>query len=84
MHALHAVGLLLLERLAADEVAALVERHGPGEPGFPRRDVLVHVLAVEIHAGFEAQRVARAEPRRRDAGVLQAVPQRHGVALPAR
>ena len=42
------------------------------EAGFERRDRLVHVLPVEVHAGFEAQRVARAEARRGHAGVARA------------
>src|SRR5581483_11288306 len=50
---------LLFQRVAADEIPALVQRHGPGESGFPRRDVFVHVLTVKIHAGFQPQRVAR-------------------------
>src|SRR5690606_22266377 len=39
-----ALGLLPLEHLAADEVAALVERHGPAERRFVRGHRLVHVL----------------------------------------
>ena len=51
-----------LERLAADEIARRgLERHGPGEAGLERVLALVHVVAVEIHGGFESQRVARAE-----------------------
>src|SRR5690242_21551978 len=46
-HTLHAFGLLLLQRGATDEVAALVQRDGPAEVGLPRRDILVHVLAVQ-------------------------------------
>jgi hypothetical protein len=40
----------------------------PGEAGVERRNRLVHVLAVEVHAGFEAQRVAGAEAAGLDAG----------------
>src|SRR3954467_4674484 len=35
---------------------------GPGEPGLDRRGGLVDVVAVEAEPGFEAQRVAGAEP----------------------
>ena len=41
---------------------------------------LVHVVAVQIHAGFEAQRVARAQTGGRDALRAQRVPGRGGVA----
>ena len=52
------------ERRLADEIARAREIDRPGEAGLERRHRLVHVLAVEVHAGFEAQRVARAEARR--------------------
>ena len=52
------------ERLAPDEVArGIVEGHGPGQTGLERILALVHVVAVEIHRGFQAQRVARAQAR---------------------
>src|SRR5690606_19819447 len=62
----HARRLLRLQRGAADEVAALVQRHGPGQAGFPRGGRLVHVLAIEVHARFQAQGVARAQAGRPD------------------
>ena len=40
---------------------------------------LVHVVAVEIHAGFEAQRVARAEAAGGDAERVQLLPDAHGI-----
>ena len=59
---LQARGLQRFERLAADEIArGVLEGHGPREAGLERVLALVHVVAVEIHAGFESQRVARAE-----------------------
>ena len=47
----------IVERLAADEVTAFVQRDGPGQRSFPRRDVFIHVLAVKIHACLQAQGV---------------------------
>src|SRR6185369_9023758 len=76
--ALDAFGLLFFERGAANEVAAFVQRNGPGQSGFPRRNRFVHVLAVQVHPGFEAQCIARAETGWRDTGTDQAVPQVHG------
>ena len=78
--AANAVSLLLVQRGATDEVALLVQRHGPAKAGFPGRDRFIHVLAVQVHAGFQAQRVACAEARRLHARRQQAVPERdHGV-----
>ena len=57
-----------LKRGAADEVAVDVFHvDRPDRPASGRGGV-VHVLTVEIHAGFEAQGVARAEATGRDAG----------------
>ena len=75
----HAGGLLLFQRGAADEIAPVIQRHGPRKAGFPRRDVLVHVLAVQVHAGFQAQRVTRAKPGRMHARGHQRIPQGLGV-----
>ena len=69
-------GLLIDQGGLADEVALVFQRQRPGETGFERGDGLVHVLAVEVHAGFEAQRVAAAKAARRDAGGMEAVPHR--------
>ena len=57
-----------LQRGLADEVALGDQVDGPGEAGVERRDVVVHVLAVQVHAGFQAQRVARAQAGGLDAG----------------
>src|SRR5688572_21339791 len=58
----HAAAPLRFERRAADEIAICrVERNRPRNARFQRREVLVHVVAVEIHAGFEPQRIARAQ-----------------------
>src|SRR5579875_2615191 len=77
----HARGLLPLQRGAADEIAAFVQRHGPREPGLPGRHVLVHVLAVQVHPRFEPQGVARAQTGGAHARRGQRVPQRHRVGL---
>src|SRR6266545_3629773 len=49
------------KRRLAYEVARAHKIDGPRKPGLERRLALGHVLAIEIHAGFEPQRVARAE-----------------------
>src|ERR1700730_4002536 len=69
---LRAVGF---ELRLADEIARRSQIDGPCEAGVQRRDAVVHVLAVQVHAGFEAQRVARAEPARAHALALQGVPE---------
>ena len=72
---------MLLQSRATDEVATLVERDRPGQSGLPRRDRLIHVLAIQIHAGFQAQGVARAEPGGLHACRAQAIPQADGGAF---
>ena len=64
----------------ADEVARRSEVDGPGEAGIERRHALVHVLAIEIHPGLEAQRVAGTQPAGSDAGGIKLVPQTLGFA----
>src|SRR5690606_11390173 len=68
--------LLLLQCAATDEVAPLVKRHGPAEPGFVGSDGLVHVLAVQVEARLQPQGIARPQARRLDARVEQRLPQR--------
>src|SRR5450759_5061500 len=51
------------QRRLADEVARLVERDHPAEAGVVRRRSAVELLAVERHAGLEAQAVASRETR---------------------
>src|SRR5258708_9938085 len=53
---------LRAQRGLADEIALGGEIDRPRESRVERRDLLVHVLAVEVHAGLEAQRVARTQP----------------------
>src|SRR5579872_17743 len=51
-----------LEGLATDECPLTgVQGHRPAEAGFKRVRGLIHVAAVKVHAGLEAQGVARAE-----------------------
>ncbi len=73
--------LLRFQHAAADEVAAFVQRHRPGQRGLERRHRIVHVLAVEVHAGLQAQRVARTQAGRLDAGFQQRVPERHRISF---
>ena len=69
------------ERFPADEIArAVLEIHRPLESGLVGRNVFVHVLAVEVHAGFEAQGVACTEAAGLDAGAAQLVPDEGGLA----
>src|SRR5260221_4030572 len=49
------------KRVFADEIARARTIDSPRQAGFQRVHAFVHVLAVEIHAGFEAQRVAGAQ-----------------------
>src|SRR5271170_2651584 len=50
------------QRALAEKIAAGVEDDCPDEAGFERRRGLIHVLPVEVHAGFKPQGIARAEP----------------------
>src|SRR5205085_599319 len=71
--AMRPLGELTQHRLGAGKTAVfaapLADR--PGDTSLDRRRRLVDVVAVEAQPGFEAQRVARAEPDRRDLGLRQ-------------
>ena len=72
------------ERLASDELALLgLESDRPGEARFEGMARLVHVVAVEIHAGLQAQRVARAESGRPHALRDQRAPGLGSIRHPA-
>ena len=71
------------QRRLADEVARARQVDGPREAGLQRIDGLVHVLSVQIHSRFQAQRVARAEPAGLDARGLQRLPEVGARARPA-
>src|SRR5476651_375628 len=70
-----AARLLLAQRAGADEVVFL-PADDPVEVRFDRGRRLVDVVAVEAHAGFEAQRVARAEAAGNDVGGFAGLEQR--------
>ena len=56
----------------ADEIAVFVfQINRPTHACFERAGVVVHIVAVEVHAGFHAQGVARAEAAGLYAGLLQ-------------
>ncbi|MNV39035.1 hypothetical protein D3C71_1306000 [compost metagenome] len=74
-------GLLRFQHVAANERAALVQRHRPGQRGFVRGDVFIHVLAVQVHSRFQAQRIARAQPGRAHACGGQRIPEGDHVGL---
>ena len=65
--------VLGLERRPPTEVA-LVEAHHPGQAGLQRGDPRPQLVPVQRQPRFEAQRVAGAQPGRRDAGVEQELP----------
>ena len=51
----YTLGALCIQHRTADELTiSRFEGDGPGKPRLQRRDVFVHILAVEVHAGFEA------------------------------
>ena len=62
------------DRLGADEARRLLA--APAEAGLDRPARLHQVVAVEVEAGLQAQRVARGEAGGRDAGGEQGVPER--------
>src|SRR2546422_3710913 len=63
------------ERRLADEIARAFEIDRPGEPALERSVGFGHVLTVEIHAGFQPQRIARTESTRSDARCCERIPQ---------
>src|ERR1043165_1395153 len=77
--------LLACERVAPREVA-FAELGNPAEVGFQKRRLFGDLVAVERHACFEAERVARGQPRGQDAfgravaaRVEQSVPELFGL-----
>src|SRR5580700_9463026 len=69
-----------LERFPADEIALRrIESHRPAQSGLQRMAALVHVVAVEIHAGLQTQRISRAEPGGCDALREQRLPRLGGL-----
>src|SRR6185437_12843326 len=74
-------GKFLEDARGAREVGGLTTplRHGEVKPRFGRRDGLVEVVAVKRETGFKAQRVARTEADRLDAGIgKQGIPRLTG------
>src|SRR5215210_4994341 len=69
-----ALRLLRHQGVAPQEVP-LVELDDPGEPRLPRRGGLVDLVPVEGHGRFQAEGVARAQPRRAGPGLHQAPPE---------
>src|SRR5512146_2018646 len=64
-----------LERLSTDEGALTrLERHRPAEAGLEGMGTLVHVTAVEVHAGLQAQGIAGTQATRGDPGGIQCLP----------
>src|ERR1700674_3246542 len=57
-----ALALRTLQSVASDEVPiGRFEGHRPGESRLEGMKVLVHVVAVQIHAGFQPERIPRAQ-----------------------
>ena len=72
-----AVGTLLFDHGAADKVAVCrLPGNGPAQRRLQRAGGLVHVRAIQVHAGLEAQGIARAKPGRLDPGSQQLLPER--------
>ena len=68
----NAFGLLLLQRGTANKATAgWLPGDGPGHVGGQRSHTFVHVLAVKVHPGFQAQGIARAEANRGNPGTDQ-------------
>ena len=64
------------QRGFADEITIGIQRNGPRQTSVERRNRLVHVLTIEIHAGFQPQGIAGAQATRRRAGLQQRLPGR--------
>ena len=79
-----ALALRALQGLAADEVAiGGLEGDGPGETRFQGMEFLIHVVAVQIHAGFQPQGISGPErPGGRDRPGLNASDSTHPRLLP--
>src|SRR5215213_2063902 len=65
--ALNAFSFLIGQRLATGEVA-FIQLAYPAEVRFEQRGGLIDVVAIERHAGFESESVARGESTRQHAG----------------
>ena len=54
-----------LERLSTDEIPRFrVEGDRPRQPRLERMAAFIHIVAIEVHAGLQAQRIARAQTGR--------------------
>src|SRR5579862_856688 len=60
----------------ANEIAWACKIDCPCQPRLQRTHGFVHVLPVQVHPRFEAQRVARAEPARPDTRRGEGIPKR--------
>ena len=71
---LHATGPFGFQGSAADELTSgRFPGNAPGHVRGQRRNVLMNVLTVEVHAGFDTQGIPRAEADRRNARADQIV-----------
>ncbi len=66
--------LLLVEQWLATDEIPVVEDQGPPHVGFPGGDAFIHVVAVQVHAGFQTQGIAGAQADGGHAGVQQLFP----------
>ena len=73
-----AIFLLVEQRLATDEIT-VIQHQGPAHVGFPGGNAVVHVVAVQVHAGFQPQGVTGTEAGRGHTGGQQLIPQRHRI-----
>ena len=63
--------LLLFKRRATDEIRSAGSKPPSRSGSEVERRGLIHVAAVQVHTGLEAQRVARAQPARLHTGLSQ-------------
>src|SRR5687768_17372071 len=72
----NAFGTLRLECTATDEVSlGWIECDRPTQTRLERRDVLIHIVTVQIHAGFQPQSVTRTQTALCDAVGAQRSPE---------
>ena len=72
----HALGLLLLQQGAVDELLALGEFGDPAQSAFERRGGVVDVVAVEAEALLQTQRIARAQTDILESELFAGLPER--------
>src|SRR5512137_2158948 len=70
---------LVQQRRLAVKIPLTLKRHGPGQADVQRGGRRIHVMTMQVHAGFESKRIARAQSARRDPRRSQRLPQAWGL-----